>query len=130
MKQLILRPHPEPFDFTAKWSQPIWNQGGIYLWSIRHQNGYLVSYVGQTTFFSRRIWDQEYKRWKKGLDVHVDIDQWKAGRRIELHNSPAGHIQREIKELTPLIRLWLIPLNVVEEYTPAEHLAGAPPLPG
>jgi hypothetical protein len=44
---LILRPHPEPFNFIDKWSHPLWKRCGVYLWSIEHRGAYLVSYAGQ-----------------------------------------------------------------------------------
>ena len=125
MEPLILRPHPEPFNFIDKWSHPLWKQRGVYLWSIAHSGAYLASYAGQCvnggSNFDVRIW-QEFKWWKSGQDWPVDIEKWKRGVRVELSKPPPmGHTEREIAELTPLIRLWLMPLNTKEECDQSER---------
>jgi hypothetical protein len=52
----------------------------------------------------------------------VDIEQWKLGVRVELPKPPPpGHTQREIAELSPLIRLWLMPLHSQDECDQAER---------
>jgi len=125
MEPLVLRPNPEPYNFIDKWRDPLWKRCGVYLWSIEHRDGYLASYAGQcfggSTNFEIRI-GQEFKWWKSGKDRPVDIDQWKRGVRVELPMPPPpGHTAREIVELKPLIRLWLIPLATQVECNQAER---------
>jgi hypothetical protein len=125
MEPLILRPHPEPFNFIDKWSHPLWKRCGVYLWSIEHRGAYLASYPGQcfgtTRNFDCRIWE-EFKWWKSGQDWPVDIEQYKRGVRIELPKPPPpGHTEREVGELMPLIRLWLMPLQTKDECDQAEN---------
>lgn len=121
---LVLRPHCEPFNFVDKWSHPLWKRQGVYLWSIEHQGVYLASYVGQTSGsssnFDRRIW-QEFNWWKSGRDYPVDIEEYKAGRRRELAVRPDGHLERELAELKPILRLWLMPLESKAECDQAER---------
>ena len=125
MEPLVLQPDPQPYNFIDKWCEPIWKQRGVYLWSMEHQDAYLVSYVGQTfkgkSNFETRIW-QEFKWWKSGQDWPVDIEKWKCGVRIELPKpQPAEHTEREIEELMPLIRLGFIPLETQAECNQAER---------
>ena len=125
MAPLILRPNPDPFNFIDKWRDPIWKRPGVYLWSIEHGNAHLVSYAGQTfrgsSNFETRIW-QEFTWWKSGKDWPVDIEQWKRGVRVELPRpAPAGHATREIEVLSPLIRLWLMPLDTQPQCDQAER---------
>ena len=125
MEPLVLLPNAEPFNFTSKWRDPLWKRRGVYLWSIEHGDGYLASYVGQcfkgSSNFDMRIW-QEFKWWKSGQDWPVNIDQWKQGVRIELPKPPPeGHTAREVAELSPLLRLWLMPLATQKECDQAER---------
>ncbi len=96
----------------------------MYLWSIEHRGAYLASYPGQcvkgASNFDKRIW-QEFKWWESGKDCPVDIEKWKRGERIELPKPPPpGHTEREVAELKPLIRLWLMPLQTQDECNQAE----------
>src|SRR5207237_270089 len=103
---------------------PVWKRCGVYLWSIPYRGAFLASYPGQCRGagrnFDRRIWE-EYKWWKKGCDHALDIEQYKMGRRCEIGSYPAGHLERELSELTPILRLWLMPLDVEEEFDQAER---------
>ena len=60
--------------------------------------------------------------WESGQDWPVDVEQWKRGVRVEIpKRPPAGHIQRELAELMPLIHLWLLPLSTQDECNQAER---------
>jgi hypothetical protein len=125
MRLLVLRPNAEPFNFTNKWRDPLWKQRGVYLWSIEHGDAYLASYAGQcfkgSSNFGIRI-SQEFMWWKSGQDWPVDIEQWKRGVRVELPKPPpSGHTAHEVAELSPLIRLWLMPLATQDECNQAER---------
>ena len=113
LEPIVLRPNG-PFNFVDKWSDPIWRRCGIYLWTIEYRNAYLASYVGKVFGSSRdfdcRIWE-EFKRWKRGGDRPVDVAAWKGGRRRELLSTSDEHLQQELVELAPLVRLWLMPLH-------------------
>lgn len=120
---IVLLPHPQPFNFLDRWEQPIWKQIGVYLWSIEHGGGYLVSYVGQTASrggFGARIW-QEYRHWESGRDRPVVPDLYLAGVRRELASPPPGYPQSEILALRPHLRLWLMPLRIPDECVQAER---------
>lgn len=125
MDPLVLRPCPEPFTFTEKWVDSYWNQRGVYIWTIEHRGSYLASYAGQCfrggSNFDSRIW-QEYRWWKSGEDWPVDVDQYKQGVRVELPKPQSSeHTEREVSELAPLFRLWLIPLLTQDECNQAER---------
>jgi hypothetical protein len=121
---IVLRPHVEPLNFIDKWSHPVWKRCGVYLWSIDYRGAFLVSYVGKTfgssTNFEKRIW-REYKRWRQGNEDPVDIEAYIAGRRHELSSPSGGHLQRELSELLPILRLWLMPLDNSAECHQAER---------
>lgn len=112
-QQILAIPHPHPFNFIDKWSEPVWKKCGVYLWSIPFRGVYLASYVGKTwgssTNFDARIW-AEYKRWKSGLDYPIDVSAYLKGTRVELACHTPGSVERELAELEPHLRLWLIPI--------------------
>lgn len=120
---IVLIPHRQPFNFVDRWEQPIWKKIGVYLWSIEHRGGYLVSYVGQTSSrggFDQRIW-QEYKHWESGRDRPVDPDLYLSGVRRELSSPPGGYPLSELLALRPHLRLWLMPLFGADECVQAER---------
>ncbi|GEM_PF-5577969 len=120
---IVLMPHAQPFNFIDKWAHPIWRKIGVYLWSIEHRDGYLASYVGQTSSrggFDQRIW-QEYKHWESGGDRPVDCGLYVRGLRRELAVRPADYPMGEIIALKGCIRLWLMPLFSAEECVQAER---------
>jgi hypothetical protein len=121
---IILRPQPEPFNFTDKWNDPLWRKCGVYLWSVHYPTCFLTSYVGRTfgksTNFSKRIW-QEHNRWRKGKDYAVDIEKYKVGLRCELSVRPEGHLATELAELLPVQRLWLFELPTKAECIQVER---------
>lgn len=124
MTPIILRPEG-PFDFISKWKEPAWKAQGVYLWTIPFRGAYLASYAGQTcgksTNFDTRIWREYDKHWRGGDDRPVDIEAYKLGKRNELESRPEGHLLRELEQLTPLIRLWLMPLTGEAECDQAER---------
>lgn len=121
---IVLRPHDEPFNFLDRWTHPVWQLCGVYLWSIPYCGAHLVGYVGQvfgrSRCFETRIWE-ELKRWEQGKDHAVDIDEFMKGRRRELSERPDGHLRRELAELKRVLRLWLMPLSTNAQCNQAER---------
>jgi hypothetical protein len=111
--------HSEPYTFRPVQNfQQIWNVPdrklfGVYLWCIEHHGHYLVNYIGKTSDqrgFEGRLWD-ELLYWRNGCKwVPVDLEAFKAGKRIVLPVVPPNGVKRELEELEPIYRILLIPL--------------------
>lgn len=103
-----------PVDgYTQIWNASERTRIGVYLWCIPVDGILLIKYVGTT--WDRRGFEgrlsTELKDWRRGrYCVPVDLEEFKRGRRIELANPPAGHLEIELRELQPLYRIVLAPL--------------------
>ncbi len=111
--------NPEPYTFRPVqnlrqiWSVPDRKLCGVYLWCIEYHGYYLVNYVGKTSGqrgFEGRLWD-ELRFWRDGCKWKpVDLEAFKAGKRILLPMAPPNGLKRELEELEPLYRILLAPL--------------------
>ena len=114
---------PQPYTFVPVrgfqelWYAPERERQGVYLWTVEYENGFLINYVGKTAGkkpgsrnFGLRLCE-EFCYWKLGHDKPVDIEAFKRRRRVQLKRRPVGHTEREIAELAPMYRIWLIPLE-------------------
>ena len=77
---------------------------GVYLWTIEHEGGYLVNYVGKTTrTFAVRF--REELDYELDQDLEVDVDLWFQGIR-----KPAEPHRDRVEEVLKAYRIFAAPL--------------------
>ena len=120
---LTFGPAPYTFvpvaGFSELWQAPLRASRGVYLWCFEFEGALLVNYVGKaggSGGFETRL-RTEHRDWERGFhNAVVDIDLLKRGvyRAFQTSMTPE-HLRDQLRELRPLYRLILIPLQTDAE---------------
>lgn len=107
------------------WNSPERRKKGVYLWCIEHQGALLTNYVGKawnSAGFNGRL-SQEFKEYSRGqYCTPVDVDAFKRGIRRQLPcRMSREQLELEFREIVPLYRILLIPLNSGDESMDVEN---------